>query len=133
MKKTKVTPAKDVDEYLASVPEQARVSLGRLRRTVKAAAPEAKEVISWRMPMYYYHGMLVGFAAFKDHLSFFPGSSVMKKYEDELKHYDTAKGTIRFPIDEPLPASLVKKLDKAKAKENETGVRDRAERRAKKH
>ena len=125
-KKTKASPTKNVDEYLASVPRQARVTLGKLRRTIKAAAPEAKEVISWRMPMYYYHGMLVGFAAFKDHLSFFPGSSVMKKHRDELKHYDTAKGTIRFPIDKPLPAALVRKLVKARIKENETRVKNRA-------
>ena len=77
------------------------------------------------MPMYYYHGMLVGFAAFKDHLSFFPGSSVMKKHEGELKNYDTAKGTIHFPMNKPLPAALVKKLVKARIKENEARVRAR--------
>ncbi|OGS56334.1 MAG: hypothetical protein A3K60_08300 [Euryarchaeota archaeon RBG_19FT_COMBO_56_21] len=124
-KQTKAPPAKDVDDYLASVSEQARVTLEKLRRIIIAAAPEAKEIISWRMPMYYYHGMLVGFAAFKDHLSFFPGSSVMKKHEGELKNYDTAKGTIHFPMNKPLPAALVKKLVKARIKENEARVRAR--------
>jgi uncharacterized protein YdhG (YjbR/CyaY superfamily) len=125
-KKTKASPAMNVDEYLASVPEQARVTLGRLRSTIKAAAPDAKEVISWRMPMYYHHGMLVGFAAFKDHLSFFPGSSVIKKHKVELKRYDTAKGTVRFPVNKPLPAALVKKLVKARIKENEARVQNKA-------
>jgi uncharacterized protein YdhG (YjbR/CyaY superfamily) len=125
-KNPKASPAKDVDEYLASVPEPARVTLGKLRRTIKAAAPDAKETISWRMPMYYDHGMLVGFAAFKDHLSFFPGASVIEKYKKDLKHYDTSKGTIRFPIDEPPPAALIRKLVKARIKENEAGVRKRA-------
>ena len=118
-RKTKASPTNDVDDYLASVPEQARATLEKLRGTIKATAPEAKEVISWRMPMYYYRGMLVGFAAFKDHLSFFPGSSVIEKYQDELKRYDTAKGTIRFPMSKPLPAALVKKLVKARIMENE--------------
>ena len=125
-KNSKASPAKDVDEYLASVPEPARATLGKLRRTIKAAAPEAKETISWRMPMYYDHGMLVGFAAFKDHLSFFPGASVMKKYKNELKRYDTSKGTIRFPIDEPPPAALIRKIVKARIKENKAGGRERA-------
>ena len=101
-KNSKASPAKDVDEYLASVPEPARVTLGKLRRTIKAAAPEAKETISWRMPMYYDHGMLVGFAAFKDHLSFFPGSEneyLLELIEDEINWFIMIeiKVSYRFP------------------------------------
>ena len=124
MRKTdaKSAPARDVDEYLAGVPKEARATLEKLRQTIKAAAPMAAEVISYQMPMYKHHGMVVGFAAFKDHCSIFPGSAVMDAYKDELKHYDTSKGTIRFPANKPLPAALVKKLVKARIKENEARV-----------
>ena len=121
MRKTdsKSAPARNVDEYLAGVPKEARATLEKLRKTIKAAAPMASEVISYQMPMYKHHGMVVGFAAFKDHCSIFPGSAVMDAYKEELKGYDTSKGTIRFPANKPLPAALVKKLVKARIAENE--------------
>jgi uncharacterized protein YdhG (YjbR/CyaY superfamily) len=121
MKKTaaKSAPARDVDEFLAGVPKEARATLEKLRKTIKAAAPMASEVISYQMPMYKHHGMVVGFAAFKDHCSLFPGSAVMDAHKEELKSYDTSKGTIRFAAGKPLPATLVKKLVKARIKENE--------------
>jgi uncharacterized protein YdhG (YjbR/CyaY superfamily) len=121
MRKTdaKSTSVRDVDEYLAGVPQEARATLAKLRKTIKAAAPMASEVISYQMPMYKHHGMVVGFAAFKNHCSIFPGSAVMDAYKEELKRYDTSKGTIRFPASKPLPAALVKKLVKARIKENE--------------
>ena len=121
MRKTaaKSAPAKDVDDYLAAVPKEARVTLEKLRKTIKAAAPRATEVISYQMPMYKQNGMVVGFAAFKDHCSLFPGSAVMDAHKEELKRYDTSKGTIRFPANKPLPAALVKKLVTARIKENE--------------
>jgi uncharacterized protein YdhG (YjbR/CyaY superfamily) len=121
MRKTdlKSSPARNVDEYLAGVPKEARATLEKLRKTIKAAAPMASEVISYQMPMYKHRGMVVGFAAFKDHCSIFPGAAVMDAYKEELKRYDTSKGTIRFPANKPLPATLVKKLVKARIKENE--------------
>lgn len=112
-------PARNVDEYLAGVPKEARATLEKLRRTIRAAAPMAAEVISYQIPMYKHHGMVVGFAAFKDHCSIFPGSAVMDRYKKELERYDTSKGTIRFPANKPLPSALVKKLVKARIKENE--------------
>lgn len=115
-----------VDEYLAALPEEARATLEKIRKTIKAAAPRATEVISYEMPMYKQHGMLVGFAAFKNHCSLFPGSTVMEKYKDELKAYGTSKGTIRFPSDKPLPVALVKKLVKAKIAENEASFQKKA-------
>jgi uncharacterized protein YdhG (YjbR/CyaY superfamily) len=120
MKKVKpgATP-QTVDDYLAALPEEARATLEKIRKTIKAAAPKATEVISYQMPMYKYHGMLVGFAAFKDHCSFFPGANPVATFKDELKAYKTSKGTIRFPIGKPLPAALVKKLVKARVAENE--------------
>jgi uncharacterized protein YdhG (YjbR/CyaY superfamily) len=127
MRKTdaKSAPARDVDEYLAGVPKEARATLEKLRKTIKAAAPMASEVISYQMPMYKHHGMVVGFAAFKNHCSLFPGSAVMDAHKEELKRYDTSKGTIRFPASKPLPATLVKKLIKARIQENEARVKQK--------
>jgi uncharacterized protein YdhG (YjbR/CyaY superfamily) len=121
MKKTdaKTAVAKDVDEYLSRVPKEARATLEKLRETIKAAAPMAAEVISYQMPMYKHHGMVIGFAAFKNHCSIFPGSAVMDAHKEELKGYETSKGAIRFSASKPLPAALVKKLVKARMQENE--------------
>jgi uncharacterized protein YdhG (YjbR/CyaY superfamily) len=120
MKKVKpgTTPT-TVDEYLAAVPKEARATLEKIRKAIKAAAPKATEVISYQMPMYKHHGMLVGFAAFKDHCSFFPGAKAIATHKDELKAYGTSKGTIRFPVGKLLPAALVKKLVKERIAENE--------------
>jgi len=122
MKKTDAKSAlpRDVDEYLAGVPKEARATLAKLRKTIKAAAPMAAEGISYQMPMYKHHGMVVGFAAFKNHCSLFPGAAVMDAHKEELQPYDTSRGTIRFPATKPLPAWLVKKLVRARIKENET-------------
>ncbi|MEO8436546.1 MAG: DUF1801 domain-containing protein [Pyrinomonadaceae bacterium] len=108
-----------VDDYLAALPEEARATLEKIRKAIKAAAPRATEVISYQMPMYKHHGMVMGFAAFKDHCSLFPGAEPIATYKDELKAYKTSKGTIRFPIGQPLPAALVKKLVKTRIAENE--------------
>jgi len=112
---------KDVDEYLARVPEPARTTLSKLRTTIRSAAPPgATEAISYRMPTFRYRGPLIGFAAFSDHCSLFPMSpAVLEKFKDELRSFSTSKGTIRFPLDKPPPAALVKKLVKARIAENE--------------
>ena len=116
----KVQIASDVDGYLAAVSGEARAALEMLRKTIRAAAPEATEVISYRIPIFKYHGPLVGFAAFKNHCSLFVMSpSVMDAHRRELKRYETAKGTVRFPADKPLPATLVRKLVQARIEENE--------------
>jgi uncharacterized protein YdhG (YjbR/CyaY superfamily) len=111
---------KDVDEYLARVPEPARNSLQQLRATIRSIVPaDATETISYRIPAFKYKGMLLWFAAFKDHCSLFPGASVINAFADELKGFQTSKGTIHFPVDKPLPAALLKKLVKARVAENE--------------
>ena len=112
---------KSVDEYLAGVAEPARSTLNKVRAAIRSAAPpEATETISYRIPMFKYKGMLMGFAAFSDHCSLFPGNlSVMKELGNELKHFQTSKGTIRFPVDKPPSAALVKKLVKARIAHNE--------------
>lgn len=109
-----------VDNYLAEVPTEARATLEKLRQTIKAVVPRAVEVISYQIPTFKLDGrMLVSYAAFKDHCSFFPGAAPIKAHENELKSYQTSKGTIRFPTSKPLPATLVRKLVKTRIKENE--------------
>ncbi|TAL68638.1 MAG: DUF1801 domain-containing protein [Bacteroidetes bacterium] len=118
MEKSNKIRLKNIDEYLAAVPEPARTNLEKLRKIIKDIAPQAEEVISYGMPAFDYYGILVYFAAFKDHCSFFPGG-IVDSFKDELKAYKTSKGTIQFPLDKPLPASLVKKIVKVRMKQNE--------------
>jgi uncharacterized protein YdhG (YjbR/CyaY superfamily) len=111
---------RDVDDYLRGVSPQARIALEKLRKTIRAAAPKATETIGYHIPIFKYQGPLVGFAAFKNHCSFFPMSArVMVAHRRELQGYETSKGTIRFAADQPLPATLVRKLVRARLEENE--------------
>lgn len=110
---------KDIDAYLSLQSEEVVVALQKLRETIHAAAPDAEETISYGMPAFKCHGMLVGFAAFKKHCSFFPWNShTVSDFAEELKKYTTSAGTIQFTLDKPLPATLVKKIVKARLKEN---------------
>lgn len=110
---------KDVDSYLALVPEKMQPLLHKLRQTIRKAAPDAEETISYGMPAYRCHGILVYFAAFKNHCSFFPASgSLINEMKNELKGFKTSKGTIQFTVENPLPASLVTKMVKARVKQN---------------
>jgi uncharacterized protein YdhG (YjbR/CyaY superfamily) len=111
----------EVDHYIARVREPARSTLKKIRATIRAAAPrEATETISYQIPTFRYKGGLVAFAAFANHCSFFPMSmAVMRKFKKDLKNLDSSKGTIRFPVDKPLSATLVKKLVKARVAQNE--------------
>ena len=119
-KKTSRNAPATVDDYLATIPEPARTTLNKIRATTRSVVPaDATEVISYRIPAFKYKGMLVWYAAFSDHCSLFPGASVIAAFANDLKKYTTSKGTIQFPIDKPLPASLLKKLVKAKVAENE--------------
>lgn len=112
---------KDVDEYLARVPEPARSTLNRVRAAIRSAVPpETTEAISYRMPTFRYKGPLLGFAAFPNHCGLYPMSpAVIEAFKNKLKNFPTSKGAIRFPVDKPLPAALVKKLVKARIAENE--------------
>lgn len=116
----KRTAAGSVDEYLAAAPQGARASLEKLRKTIKAAAPQATEGISYQIPAYKHLGMLVSFAAFENHCSFYVMSpSVMQAHTADLTGYEVTKGGIHFTPDQPLPARLVTKLVKARIAENE--------------
>src|SRR5580658_10158310 len=101
---------KNVDEYLAGVPEPARGTLKKIRAAIRSAAPpQATEIISYRIPAFKYKGVLMWFAAFSNHCSLFPTASILELFKDELKGFSTSKGTIHFPTDKPLPTALVKK------------------------
>lgn len=118
-------PAKNLDEYLAAAPEDVRPVLEKLRRTIRAAAPKAEEVISYQIPMFKYHGPLVFFAAFRNHCSFYVVSKpIMETFSSELKPWDTSGTTIHFSAKNPLPASLVKKIVKARIEENEAKAKN---------
>jgi len=111
---------KSVDEYLAGVPEPARSTLNKIRAAIRSAVPqEPTETISYRIPAFKYKVVLVWFAAFSDHCSLFPTASVVAAFKNELKGFNTSKGTIQFPTDKPLPTALVKKLVKARVEQNE--------------
>ena len=123
MKKGSAAP-KNIDEYLATVPEPARGTLKKIRAAIQSVVPrEATETISYGMPAFKHNGVLVWFAAFSKHCSFFPTASVIEAFKHELKGYSTSKGTIQFPTDKPLPAALVKKLVKARI--DQTGKKKR--------
>jgi uncharacterized protein YdhG (YjbR/CyaY superfamily) len=108
-----------VEDYLAGLPEESRAALERLRQAIRAAVPEATEGIAYQMPAFRAHGhWLVGYAAFRDHCSFFPMSTrVMEAFAAGLEPYSTSKGTIRFSTDHPLPAALVKKMVRARVEQ----------------
>jgi uncharacterized protein YdhG (YjbR/CyaY superfamily) len=122
-------PPKDIDEYLAAVPEPARGTLEKLRATIRSAAPaEATEAISYRIPTFKYKGALLAFAAFSKHCSLFPMSySVMKMLKNELRDFDVSKGTIHFTAEKPLPDALVKKLVKARLAEKHKAEKHKKE------
>jgi uncharacterized protein YdhG (YjbR/CyaY superfamily) len=118
-RKSKIV-AGDVAEYLASVPEPARTALNKLRAIIRSVAPpEATEAISYGIPTFKYKGMLASYAAFSGHCSLFPGAGPTIEFKNDLKNFQTSKGTIRFAPDKPLPAALVKKLLKSRIRENE--------------
>ena len=111
---------KNVDEYLAGVPEPARRALNMIRAAIRSAVPPAAtETISYGIPAFRYNGVLVWFAAFSNHCSLFPTAAVVEAFKNELKGFSTSKGTIHFPTDRPLPTALVKKLVKARVAQNE--------------
>lgn len=113
------TKSNTIDEYLARVTADQRVALEKLRQAIRAAAPKAEECISYQLPAFRQDGMLVGFGATTSHCAFYlMSTSTVKAHQRELKDYDTSRGTIRFPPEHPLPATLVRKLVKARLGEN---------------
>ena len=107
-----------IDEYIVNCPEEVQYKLEQIRKTIKKAAPGAEEVISYQMPAFKQYSVLVYFAAFKNHIGFFPTSSPIKKFNKELSSYETSKGTIKFPLDKKIPLDLVTKITKYRLKED---------------
>ncbi|TMD35371.1 MAG: DUF1801 domain-containing protein [Chloroflexi bacterium] len=127
---TDQTGKQAVDAYIAAAPKEAQPLLRQLRKTIKAAAPEAEERMSYGMPHYAYKGRLVYFAVFKNHIGFYP-AGYANKYP-EVRRYLAGAGTLRFPLGEPLPVALIGKLVKTRVGENEAkaGSKDRSVRRS---
>ena len=108
-----------IDEYLGALNEEQRTALEKLRKAIRAAAPRAEECISYGVPAFRLNGLLVAFGARPSHCAFYPMSATtVADHKDELKDYPTSKGTIRFQPDKPLPATLVRKLVRARIAEN---------------
>jgi uncharacterized protein YdhG (YjbR/CyaY superfamily) len=120
MNKMKATSTKfkTVDEYLSALPENAKAILKEFRKTIKQAAPQAEELISYNMPAFTLHGGLIWYAAWKEHISLYPRTARMEASIKELSEYEGSKGTIKFPMDKPLPFSLITKIVKFRVKEN---------------
>jgi uncharacterized protein YdhG (YjbR/CyaY superfamily) len=107
-----------IDEYIATFPEDIQKKLEEVRATIKSAAPEAKEKISYQMPTFFLFGNLVHFAAFKNHIGLYPAPSGIEAFKHELSQYEGSKGAVRFPLDRPLPLELISKIVKYRVAEN---------------
>ncbi len=109
---------KTVEEYFEDLPNDSKIILQKLRQTIKKAAPKAEEVISYNIPAFKFHGVLVFYAAQKKHIGFYPTASGISLFKKELEKYEIAKGTVRFPLDKPLPLGLITKIVKFRMQEN---------------
>src|SRR5215813_13338328 len=112
------TKFQSVDQYISTFPPKTKAILKEMRSTIQKLAPKAEEVISYNMPAYKLDGMLVWFAGYKAHIGFYPKSSVIEQFKDELTPYKCSKGAIQFPLDRPLPIPLITKIVKTRIKEN---------------
>jgi uncharacterized protein YdhG (YjbR/CyaY superfamily) len=122
-----------VDEYIATFPAEVRAILRKMRRTVRAAAPNAREVISYRMPALKQHGVLVYFAAFKKHIGLYPPIRGDARLEKAAARYSGEKGNLRFPLDEPIPYGLIKRLTQLRARQDLAAAQSKRRRGAKTH
>jgi uncharacterized protein YdhG (YjbR/CyaY superfamily) len=109
---------KTIDEYISAFPENVQDKLREMRLTIRNAAPEAEEKISYRMPAFTLKGMLVYFAAHKNHIGFYPFTTAIKAFRNELTPYHTSKGGIQFPHETPLPVGLIRKMIEFRVREN---------------
>jgi len=107
-----------IDEYIATFPHEVRTILQEIRETIPAAAPDAEEKISYQMPTFTLKGNLVHFAAFKNHIGFYPTPGGIEAFKEEVARYQGAKGSIRFPLDEPMPLNLITRIVKLRVAEN---------------
>jgi uncharacterized protein YdhG (YjbR/CyaY superfamily) len=110
--------AKDIDQYIAGFPPEVQVMLEELRATIRNAAPEAMETISYQMPAFKLNGILVYFAAYKNHIGFYPTGSGIEHFKEEVSAYKSSKGTVQFPLNQPIPLDLITKIVKFRVKQN---------------
>jgi len=104
--------AKDIDEYIADFPVDVQLLLQKVRTAIRKAAPKAEEAIKYQMPTFVLNGNLIHFAGYKNHIGVYPGSRPVEEFKDELTRYETSKGTIRLPLDKPVPSGLITKITK---------------------
>ena len=109
---------KTIDEYIENFPDDIQLILQKIRKTIKKAAPDSSEVISYQMPAFKQHSVLVYFAAFKNHIGFFPTSKPIEIFKDRLTAYKTSKGTIQFPINKKIPLGLISEITEYRVKED---------------
>ncbi len=114
-----IKPAATVDEYISRFPPKVQATMQKLRKTIRAVAPKAEEVISYQIAGYKYYGMLIFFAGWKDHISVYPAPRGNDTFKKELAAYKGGKGTVQFPLDKPIPFDLVKRMVQFRVKENE--------------
>lgn len=112
------TDFKTIGEYISTYPEGVQEILEKVRQTIQKAVPDAKEVISYQMPTFRLNGILVHFAAFKNHIGFYPTPSGIEAFENELSPYEGGKGSVKFPLDKPIPYALISEIATYRAKEN---------------
>jgi len=108
----KAKKAKDIDEYIADFPVDVQLLLQKVRTAIRKAAPKAEEAIKYQMPTFVLNGNLIHFAGYKNHIGVYPGSRPVEEFKDELTRYETSKGTIRLPLDKPVPSGLITKITK---------------------
>ena len=116
--RTNPTAPKDIDEYIAGFPNDVQEILDKIRMTIRKAAPDAEETIKYQMPTFTLNGNLVHFGAFKKHIGFYPAPRGIETFKDELSVYEGAKGSVRFPLDKPIPFNLISKIVKFRVKRN---------------
>lgn len=109
---------KNIDEYIDRFPPEVQVILQKIRLTIRKAAPGAEEAIKYQMPTFVLKGNLVHFAAWKKHIGFYPTSTATMQFKDELSRYEGAKGSVQFPLDRPIPYTLISKIVKFRVNEN---------------
>ena len=114
----KTNAPKNIDDYIAGYPKDVQAILKKIRTTIRKAAPKAEEAMSYQMPTFKLKGNLVHFAAFKNHIGFYPAPTGIEQFKKELAIYQKGKGTLQFPLDKPMPLGLITKIVKFRVKEN---------------
>jgi uncharacterized protein YdhG (YjbR/CyaY superfamily) len=115
-----------INEYIAQFSPEIQAKLKEIQAVIKAAAPEASEKISYQMPTFYLQGNLVHFAAYKHHIGFYPNPGGIEQFAQELSRYETSKGAIRFPINEPIPLDLVRRITAFRVQQNQEKANQKA-------